>query len=328
MKKLLTRLSVVTAISLCVATSAMAQVTIKFAHAAPNSDLQQNLAVFFKDKVEKDTNGAVKVQIFPQGQLGNDAQMIDGTRSGIIDIVMVGLNNFSGLMPESEAFGLPFMFPTREQAYKALDGKAGQGVLNSMETHGLKGLGFPENGYRNMTNKRGPIRTPADLKGLRMRVNNSKALNDMFAAMGANPQQLPIAELYTALETGVVDSQDHPIGITLSFKYHEVQKFLSLTQHAYSPLAVAMNLKKFDSLTAAQKRVILDAAKQSVDMQRKLSISKEDEIIAALEKNGMKVNRDVNGAAFQVASKPIWDTFISKNGEKLINDIRAASATK
>jgi tripartite ATP-independent transporter DctP family solute receptor len=254
--------------------------------------------------------------------------MIDGARSGIIDVVMVGLNNFSGLMPESEAFGLPFMFPTREQAYKALDGEAGQGILGSMEAHGLKGLGFPENGYRNMTNKRGPIRIPADLKGLRMRVNNSKSLNDMFAGLGANPQQLPIAELYTALETGVVDSQDHPIGVTLSFKFYEVQKYLSLTQHAYSPLAVAMNLKRFSSLTAAQKQVVLDAAKQAVDMQRKLSISKENEMIAALEKNGMKVNRDVNGPAFQAAIKPVWDTFIAKNGNKLINEIRASSASK
>jgi tripartite ATP-independent transporter DctP family solute receptor len=328
MKKLLKFLGAATAISLCIATSAVAQVTLKFAHAAPESDLQQSLALFFKEKVEKDTNGAVKVQIFPQGQLGNDAQMIDGSRSGIVDVVMVGLNNFSGLMPESEAFDLPFMFPNREMAYKALDGKVGQGVLGSMEAHGLKGLGFPENGYRNMTNKRGPIRKPTDVKGLRMRVNNSKALNDMFATLGANPQQLPVAELYTALETGVVDSQDHPIGVTLSFKFYEVQKYLSLTQHAYSSLVVAMNLKKFNTLTAAHKQVILNAAKQSVDMQRKLSISKENEMLAALEKNGMKINRDVDGAAFQAAIKPVWDTFVAKNGDKLINEIRASSAAK
>lgn len=328
MKKLLKCLGLATAISFCAATSALAQVTIKFAHAAPESDLQQNLALYFKDKVEKGTNGGVKVQVFPQGQLGNDAQMIDGTRSGIIDIVMVGLNNFSGLMPESEAFELPFMFPTREVAYKVLDGKVGQSVADGMQAHGLKGIGFPENGYRNMTNNRGPIQKPADLKGLRMRVNNSKALNDMFAALDANPQQLPIAELYTALETGVVDSQDHPIGVTLSFKFYEVQKYLSLTQHAYSALAMAMNLKKFNSLTAAQKQVVLDAAKQAVDMQRKLSISKEDEMIGKLQSSGMKVNRDVDGAAFQAAIKPVWAAFISKNGDKLVNDIRAASAAK
>jgi len=326
MKKVFTRVGLAAVAAVCVVNSAMAQVTLRFGHAAPETDLQQNLALFFKDKVEKGTKGEVKVQVFPQGQLGNDAQMIDAARSGVIDIVMVGLNNFSGLMPEAGALELPFMFPTREVAYKALDGAPGQTVAASMEPHGLKSLGFPENGYRNMTNNRGPIRKPADLKGLRMRVNNSKALNDMFASLGANPQQLPVAELYTALETGVVDSQDHPIGVTLSFKFYEVQKYLSLTQHAYSALAVAMNLKKFNGLSATQKQVVLDSAKQAVEMQRKLSVSKEDEMIAKLQSSGMKINRDVDGAAFQAAVKPVWDTFISKNGDKLVNAIRTSSA--
>jgi tripartite ATP-independent transporter DctP family solute receptor len=321
----LKKLALASVLAVVVATSVSAQTTLRLAHAAPETDLQQNFSLFFQEQVAERTGGEVTVQIFPQGQLGNDAAMIDGTRSGIIDITMVGLNNFSGLMPESAAFTLPFMFPTREIAYKVLDGEVGQGVLAEFEQHGLKGLGFPENGYRNMTNNRGPIRTPADVEGLQMRVNNSKALNDMFAALGANPQQIPVAELYTALETGVVDSQDHPIGVTLSFKFYEVQDYLSLTQHAYSPLAVAMNLNKFNSLTAEQQQVILDVAAEAVDMQRELSIAKEDEMIAALEEAGMEVNRDVDGAAFQAMMKPVWDNFIAENGDGLINAIAVAS---
>ena len=320
-----TKLALASVMALIAATSLSAQTTLRLAHAAPETDLQQNFSVLFQEQVAERTGGEVTVQIFPQGQLGNDAAMIDGTRSGIIDITMVGLNNFSGLMPESAAFTLPFMFPTRETAYSVLDGEVGQSVLAEFEQHGLKGLGYPENGYRNMTNNRGPIRTPADVAGLQMRVNNSKALNDMFAALGANPQQIPVAELYTALETGVVDSQDHPIGVTLSFKFYEVQKYLSLTQHAYSPLAVAMNLNKFNGLTAEQQQIILDVAAEAVDMQRELSIAKEDEMIAALEAAGMEVNRDVDGAAFQEMVKPVWDNFISENGDALVNAIAAAT---
>ena len=323
MKKLLTCLGLATAISLCAATSALAQVTLKFAHAAPESDLQQNLAVFFKDKVEKGTNGAVKVQVFPQGQLGNDAQMIDGTRSGIIDIVMVGLNNLSGLMPESEAFELPFMFPTRDTAYAVLDGEIGQGLAAEFTQHGLKVLGFPENGYRNMTNNRGPIRTPADVSGLNMRVNNSKALNDMFAGLGANPLQLPVAELYTALETGVVDAQDHPIGIVVSFKFNEVQTYLSLTQHAYSSLALVMNDARFNSLTADEQKVILEVAAEAIAMQRKAVQEKEAGMIEELKAAGMEVNTDVDAAAFQAAVKPVWDGFIAENGDAVVNAIMA-----
>ncbi|MBD8892555.1 DctP family TRAP transporter solute-binding subunit [Roseibium litorale] len=325
MKAHLKTLGLAALLTVGMAATSFAEVTLKFAHAAPETDLQQDLAVFFQKEVAARTNGEVKVQIFPQGQLGNDAAMIDGARSGIIDIVMVGLNNFSGLMPESAAFTLPFMFPTREAAYSVLDGDVGKGVLAKFEEHGLKGLGYPENGYRNMTNNRGPIRTPEDVKGLQMRVNNSKALNDMFSLLGANPQQIPVAELYTALETGVVDSQDHPIGITLSFKFYEVQKYLSLTQHAYAPLAVAMNLNKFNGLSEDQQKTVLDVAAEAVTMQRQLSIAKEDEMIAALEDAGMQVNRDVDGAAFQAQVKPVWDAFIAENGDGLVNAILAAS---
>ena len=307
------------------ATFATAETTLKLAHAAPESDLQQTMSLFFKEQVEVRTDGNVLVNLFPSGQLGNDAQMIDGIRSGIIDIAMVGLNNYSGLMPESAAFTLPFMFPTREAAYQVLDGQVGQGVLDQMNEFGLKGLGFPENGYRNMTNNRGPIRVPADLAGLQMRVNNSIALNDMFAALDANPQQIPVAELYTALETGVVDAQDHPIGVTLSFKFYEVQDYLSLTQHAYSPLALAMNSNTFVGLTADEQSVVLEVAAEAVAMQRELSIAKEDEMLAALENDGMTINRDVDGAAFQEAVKPVWEAFIEANGDGLVNAILEAS---
>lgn len=313
------------ATALMLSAGASAATTLKFAHAAPESDLQQDMSLFFKQQIEARSNGELKVNIFPQGQLGNDKQMIDGTRSGIVDISMVGLNNYSGLMPESAAFELPFMFPDRDTAYKVLDGDVGSRVLKDMEKFGLKGLGYPENGFRNMTNNKHPIKEPKDVEGLRMRVNNAKSLNDMFNILKANPQQIPVAELYTALETGVVDAQEHPIGVTLSFKFYEVQKYLSMTQHAYSPLVVTMNLKKFNKLSESEQKLITDVAREAVQMQRKLSIEKEQGIIDTLKKNGMQVNADVDTKAFQDAVKPVWKSFISENGDKLINDISAAS---
>jgi TRAP-type transport system periplasmic protein len=304
--------------------AAQAETQLKLAHAAPETDLQQTLSLFFKEQVEARTNGSVKVNIFPQGQLGNDAAMIDGARSGIIDIAMSGLNNFTGLVPAAGAFELPFMFPTRDTAYAVLDGDIGQEIAAEFPKHGLKVLGFPENGYRNMTNNRGPIRTPADVSGLNMRVNNSKALNEMFALLGANPTQLPVAELYTALETGVVDAQDHPIGIVLSFKFNEVQKYLSLTQHAYSSLALVMNDAKFSGLTAEEQKVIVEVAAEAVAMQRKAVQEKEVGMIEALVAAGMEVNTDVDAAAFQAAVKPVWDRFISQQGDAVVNAILAA----
>ncbi len=301
--------------------AAQAQTTLRLAHAAPEADLQQNLALFLKEQLEERSGGEITVTIFPQGQLGNDAAMVDGTRSGIIDVVMTGLNNMTGLVPEAGAFELPFIFPTRADAYAVLDGEVGQGISEQFQGHGLKMLGYPENGYRNMTNNRGPITQPGDVAGLQMRVNNSKALSDMFQALGATPQQIPVAELYTALETGVVDAQDHPVGIVQSFKFDEVQDYLSLTQHAYSALALAMNMNKFNGLSEEHQALVQEVATEAVAMQRGLAQDREEEMLADLEGKGMQINRDVDAAAFQEAVRPVWDGFVAQNGEAIVTAI-------
>ncbi|WP_282603714.1 DctP family TRAP transporter solute-binding subunit [Paracoccus sp. PARArs4] len=321
--KTLIRTTCMAAIMSVAALSAQAQTSLRLAHAAPESDLQQTLATYFKEQIEERSEGEITVTIFPQGQLGNDAAMVDGTRSGIIDIVMTGLNNLTGLVPDAGAFELPFIFPTRADAYAVLDGEIGQGISAQFEPEGLKMLGYPENGYRNMTNNRGPIVEPADVSGLQMRVNNSRALSDMFQLLGATPQQIPVAELYTALETGVVDAQDHPIGIVQSFKFDEVQDYLSMTQHAYSALALAMNMDKFEGLDEEQQAMVLEVAAEAVAMQRELAQEREDEMIADLESKGMQVNRDVNAEAFQEAVRPVWDSFVEQNGDALVNAITA-----
>ncbi|WP_304616320.1 DctP family TRAP transporter solute-binding subunit [Paracoccus sp. (in: a-proteobacteria)] len=320
MKTIFRTTALVAALSLT-GLAAQAQTALRLAHAAPETDLQQNLALFFKEQLEERSGGEITVTIFPQGQLGNDAAMVDGTRSGIIDVVMTGLNNLTGLVPEAGAFELPFMFPTRADAYAVLDGEIGQGIGAQFNAHGLHMLGYPENGYRNMTNNRGPITTPEDVAGLQMRVNNSKALGDMFQLLGATPQQLPVAELYTALETGVVDAQDHPIGIVQSFKFDEVQDYLSLTQHAYSALALAMNLNKFNGLSEEQQALVLEVAAEAVAMQRDLAQEREEEILADLASKGMTINRDVDVAAFQEVVRPVWDNFIAENGDTIVTAI-------
>ena len=324
MKHFLKPIVVAAAVSV-LATGAFAQTALKFGHPAPDTDLTHKMIEMFAAAVDEGTNGSVKISIFPNGQLGTDDQMIDGVRSGILDFTLSGLNNFTGMVPEAGAFTLPFMFPTRETAYQVLDGEVGQGVLASLEEFGLKGLGFPENGYRNITTNKGPVRTPADLKGVVMRVNNSKALGDLFQALDANPQQIAVGELYTALETGVVNAQDHPIWVVEAFKFYEVQKYLSLSQHAYSALLIAMNNDKFASLTADEQAVIMSAAADAVAFQRAANMEAEEAKIAFLESEGMEVNRDVDGAAFQEAAKPVWENFIAENGDELINAILKAS---
>lgn len=320
------RLSVFAAVTAMAAPS-MAQTELVFAHPTPTSDIQHLMAEFFAAEMNERTNGEIVVNIFPAGQLGSDAQMLDGVRSGIIDFQLAGLNNYTGLVPEAGAATLPFMFPDRDTAYRVLDGEFGDYLRGEFEEFGLFLLGLPENGFRNMTNNRGPIVEPADVVGLQMRVNNSQALSDMFEALGANPVQLDVNELYTALETGVVNSQDHPIPVTLSFRFHEVQDYLSLTRHAYSPVGWMMNLNTYNSLSPEHQTILLEVAAEAVDYQRNLAIESEEAMLETLSAD-VEINDNVNSAAFQDASRPAWERFIENYGSDVIDMILEASAAQ
>lgn len=305
---------------------AQAQVQLKLAHAAPESDLQQTLSLFIQRELRARSQGEMSVYIFPQGQLGNDAQMIEGAQAGVIDIVISGLTNFTPFVPEAAVFDLPFIFPEREGAYRVLDGPIGAGLAAKFAPFGLKVLGYPENGYRNITNNRGPIRKPEDLKGLQMRVNNAVPLNKMFTLFGAHTQQIPVIELYAALEAGLVDAQDHPLGIVLSYRFNEVQKYLSLTQHAYSPLALVMSRKSFDALKPQDQVMLQEVVRAAIDEQRQLSKAQEEEGLSLLAQKGMVINRDVDVAAFQQAVRPVWDSFLkTSGGADLVHQILNAS---
>lgn len=249
---------------------------------------------------------------------------IDCARSGTIDITIAGLKNYIGLIPEAAAFTLPFMFPTRETAYKVLDGDVGQNVGAGLEQHGLVLLGYPENGFRNMTNNKAPIVVLDDLAGLQMRVNNSQALSDIFKAFSANPTQLDVNELYTSLENGVVNAQDHPIPVTLSFRFCEVQDHLSLTGHAYSPFGWVMNKEKFDSLSPETQGTQMEVAAKSVAFQRNLAIEGEVAMLDKLSEH-LEIKDNVDGQVFQAAVRPAWDGFVAEHGEDLINAILVAS---
>ncbi|PMR71102.1 TRAP transporter substrate-binding protein [Halomonas heilongjiangensis] len=304
---------------------AQAATMLKLAHAAPDSDTQQAAAERFAELVEERTNGEVTIKIFGNGVLGGDQQMISGVRSGTIDIEMSGNPNFAGLEPALGAFDLPYIFADREQAYRVLDGEVGQRALDLLEDDGLKGLAFWEVGFRAMTNSKRPIKTPDDVKGLVMRTNSNKSLIEAFSLLGANPVPMPIGELYTALETGTVDAQDHPIGIVWSAGFHEVQDYLSLTNQAYTSLIMVMNEGKFDSLSPEYQQALVESAREAGAYQRELNLENEQQIIATLRENGMQVEEEVDTAAFQEVIRPTWDSYIAENGSEWIDAIQGVT---
>ena len=169
----------------------------------------------------------------------------EGVRGGTIDMEMSGSNNFTGLSPVINLLDVPFLFRDTAHAHKTLDGKVGDDLKVSLEGKGLKVLAYWENGWRDVTNSRAPVKTPADLKGLKIRTNNSPMNIAAFKVFGANPIPMPFAEVYTGLETRTIDAQEHPINVVWSAKFYEVQKYLSLTHHAYSPQYVVNRFVRF-----------------------------------------------------------------------------------
>jgi tripartite ATP-independent transporter DctP family solute receptor len=219
---------------------------------------------------------------------------------------------------------LPFVFRSAQHAYAVLDGAVGTGVLNELTPHGLKGLAYWENGWRAFTNNKRPVTKPDDLKGLKIRSTPNPYHIQAFRLLGMNPSPMPIAELYTALETGTFDAQEHPINVTWSSKFFEVQKFLTVSNHVYSPLVVAMNKAKFDSLPANYQKVIVDAAREAATFQRNLNAQNASKVVADLKKSGMQVIENVDMAPFQrIVSGEIAKTFAERNGPALLSAIEA-----
>ncbi|HDR1500477.1 TPA: TRAP transporter substrate-binding protein [Pasteurella multocida] len=304
--------------------SANAATTLRFGYEAPRSDTQHEAAKKFNELLKEKTKGEIKLSLFPDSTLGNAQTMISAVRGGTIDLEMSGSPNFSGLVPKLNVIDIPFIFQNREHAYAVLDGEIGQGLLKELEAQGLKGLAFWEVGFRSFTNSKHPVKTPDDIKGLKVRTNQNPMYIQAFSILGANPVPMPLSELYTALETRAVDAQEHPVGIVWSAKLYEVQKHLSLTNHGYTPLIVVMNKAKFDGLSPALQSAILEAAKEAGAYQRKLNLDNEKGIIEKMQKAGIQVIETVDTKPFKVAiESEVRKAFIEKNGDDLVKQIDA-----
>jgi tripartite ATP-independent transporter DctP family solute receptor len=299
-----------------------AKFNLKLGHAVNATDGQHAAAMKMAELVKERTKGDVEITIFPANQLGNDAAMINGVRGGTIDIVSSGASNYNGIVANTAAMELPFVFRSAQHAYNVLDGAIGTGVLNELAPHGMKGLAYWENGWRAFTNNKRPVNKPEDLKGLKIRSTPNPYHIQAFKLLGMNPSPMPISELYTALETGTFDAQEHPINVTYSSKFYEVQKHLTVSNHVYSPIILAMNKAKFDSLPANFQTIVVEAAREAAKFQRGLNAANAGKVVAELKKSGMQVIEVVDMAPFQkIVSGEIAKTFGEKNGLTLLKAI-------
>ena len=305
-------------------TAFAADVKLRLGHATTTESTQHQAALKLAELVKERTKGAVEISVFPGSSLGSDQQMINLTRGGSQDIVFSGSSNFSGIVPQIALLEMPFVFRDSNHAYKVLDGKVGQGMLDELGKHGLKGLAHFENGWRALTNNKRPVVTPDDAKGLKIRSTPNPYHLQAFRLLGMNPSPLPISELYSALETRAFDAQEHPIPVLWSSKFYEVQKFLTVSNHAYSPIVSAMNKNKFDGLPADQQKIIVDSAREAAAYHRDLNMKEAKTLIEGLKKAGMQVVEQPDLAPFRkIVYEPVRTAFVEKNGTELIEAIEA-----
>jgi tripartite ATP-independent transporter DctP family solute receptor len=305
------------------AMTAEAKTVLRYATDVSKDNTQGQGAVYFADEVKKRSNGNIEVKTFFDSTLGNSQSIVSGARSGTIDIAMVGGGIASGLSPVMAVLDIPFIFKDKEHAYRVLDGEIGDKLYATLEPLGLKGLAYFENGFRNMTNNNKPIVKPEDCAGLKIRVPQSNMLVATFKALGANPVPMAYGELYTAMETGAIDAQDHPISTLYAGKFYEIQKYLSMTKHAYTAVTVMMNKKKFDKLSKEDQQLILECARDAAKYQREVNAKEEVKMIEEMKKTGIQVNDDVDADAFMKATLNVRSIYTEKNGDEFVKLIDA-----
>ncbi|HSI41392.1 MAG TPA: TRAP transporter substrate-binding protein [Xanthobacteraceae bacterium] len=305
---------------------AQAPIKLRFGHPHPDVDSWHRAGLRFAELVKESTKGAIVVEVYANGALGNDQTMIAATRGGTLDICLTGNPFFTGLAPKLNVLDLPYLFNDRAHVAHVLDGPIGDELRKDLEPAGLKALATWEVGWRNVTNNRRPVKVPADLKGLKIRTTPNPAHIEAFKLLGAVPTPMAFTELFTALEMGSIDGQENPVTLILNAKFFEVQKHLALTRHAFTTAPLVMNKAKFDALPDDHRAAVLAAAAEAAKIQRQMNVDSEGSSLAALKEHGMKVVDDVDIPAFRaIVADKVKADFIAKFGPQLPDQIAAAS---
>ena len=298
--------------------------TLKFGHFASTTDTVHQATLKFAELVAQKTDGGLTVEVFPAGQLGKGKAIIQAARMGSIDIASTGNPYYTGVEPALNVLDLPYLFNGFDHVYKVLDGPIGKEIGALLEKHNLKELGFLEIGFRNITNNKHQIKSAADLKGLKIRVTPNPAHVQAFKLLDAIPTPMAFGEVYMALKTGAVDGQENPITLIHGSKFYEVQKYLSLTYHAYTTCHVTMNLRTFNALPESQQDALLEAMHEAAIFHRKLNRELETKLLDEMSSAGMQIERNPDRAGIaRVVQQKTQEQYAEKYGWDLINKIKA-----
>ncbi len=277
------------------------------------------------DTINKKTGGKHTIKVFTGNQLGGEKDTIEQTRIGALDLVRINVAPMNNICPETMVPTMPFLFRSVDHMRKVLDGPIGDQILKACESQGFVGLAFYDAGARSIYTTKKPVKSLADAKGMKIRVQQSDLWVSMLQAMGANATPMPYGEVYTALKTGLVDGAENNWPSYDTAKHHEVAKYYSMTEHSMAPEMLLMSKKVWDTLTPEEQKIFREAAKESVPYMRKLWDEKEKKSRDLVLKAGAQ-EIQVDKKSFQDAMKPVYDKFITD--PKLKDMLVKVQATK
>jgi TRAP-type transport system periplasmic protein len=256
------------------------------------------------DDIAKQTAGRYRVEIYPNGTVGGEMEMLRDIQLGHLDIGFITSGPFGSVIPEMGVFDMSFLFRDAGHAHRTFDGPIGAEYLARFQQNGMIGLAWGENGMRHMTNSKRPINKPEDLNGMKMRVPQSPVMLSAFKAMGADAQPLAFPALYAALQTRQFDGEENPLAVIIATHFEKVQKHLTLTGHVYSWAAIIMSQQAWGVVSEADRRIFVAAAKAGGQVSREAAAQAEVQGVDMLKKAGMEVVASVDRAAFEKAVQP------------------------
>ncbi|MBB3220789.1 TRAP transporter substrate-binding protein [Pseudoduganella umbonata] len=312
-------------------TSAFAQspIVIKFSHVVATDTPKGQAAARFKQLAERATNGRVKVEVYPNSQLYKDKEELEALQLGAVQMLAPSLAKFGPLgVKEFELFDLPYAFPTKQALYNVTEGPIGKSLLKKLESKGITGLAYWDNGFKIMSANK-PLALPSDFRGLKLRIQSSKVLDAQMRALGANPQVLAFSEVYQALQTGVVDGTENPPSNMYTQKMHEVQKYATLSNHGYLGYAVIVNKKFWDGLPADIRTALEGAMREATTYEKAIAQRDNDMALDAMKKSGRTQFITLNQQqqeAWKKALLPVHKQMEGRIGADLVNAIAKEGA--
>lgn len=326
MRKLLAVFTVIAVVAVMAgAAFAAPEYTIKVAYIGSDSHpTMRAMKEYFVKPIEEGSQGRIKVELYPNAQLGGDREISEGVQMGTIQMAIPASAPLAGFDKRVQVLELPYLFTTKKAAFEAADGILGEKLNSYLAAKGMLILGFQENGFRHVTNNRGPVKTPADLKGIKIRTMENPIHLAFFKAVGANPTPMSWGELYTALQQGTVDAQENPYAMIVDGKFYEVQKYVSETGHVFSFEVLIANKKFMDNLPADLNALVVKSAREATLKQREYMDEEEAAFKDEVLKAGMIANSltPEEKQPFVDAAEKVYPMFEKDFGEEVMEILK------